>query len=69
MKKEMPEMTGYVQAGNYYSMKIEMPKAVITLYPWGKQTDMLIALTKKPNWFHRKMMTWCFGFYWEEVKP
>ena len=26
-----------------------------------------LALYKKPNWFHRKMMKICFGFVWEDI--
>ena len=26
-----------------------------------------VQLTKKPMWFHRKMMKWCFGWEWVDA--
>lgn len=26
-----------------------------------------IGSTKKPNWFHRKMIHWVFGWVWEDI--
>lgn len=48
---------------------IRLPEYVIECWPFGDASEGLcISLVKKPNWFHRKMMTWCFGFKWRDLK-
>ncbi len=33
-------------------------------YQIGGLMGLRINMHKKPNWFHRKMMWWCFGWEW-----
>ena len=45
-------------------------KWTIECRPFGfsNPPDLVISIEKAPNWFHRKMMTLCFGFKWEWLK-
>lgn len=33
---------------------------------WALSPNFLIGMTKKPNWFHRKMITLVFGWEWRD---
>ena len=33
---------------------------------WAINPNFFIGMTKKPNWFHRKMITLCFGWTWHD---
>ena len=37
-------------------------------YQIGGPYGLRIMIEKKPNWFHRKMMWYCFGWEWVEAK-
>ncbi len=41
----------------------ETPKYV-GYYRIGGKQGLCISFTKKPNWFHRKMMHICLGWEW-----
>jgi len=32
------------------------------------EDSIRVGLKKKPCWFHRKMITLCFGFKWRDLK-
>ena len=39
------------------------------VFPGSKKGfETKFSMTGKPNWFHRLMMKWAFGWIWEDVK-
>ena len=53
---------------NQYDMRITTPKTAGWWLLPGSGTGFGIKFgaTKKPNWFHRKMMLCLLGFKWED---
>ena len=54
------------EADNYKNYKFYQPPPVVGY--WSLSPNFFIGMTKKPNWFHRKMVTFVFGWEWRDGK-
>ncbi len=52
----------HVGTGSSYAFSVIPPK--VGYYQIGGNYGLSIAFSKKPNWFHRKMMALCLGWEW-----
>jgi hypothetical protein len=57
----------YVSTGSSYAFVDIPPK--VGYYRIGGNYGLSIAFTKKPIWFHRKMMALCLGWEWIDGNP
>ena len=52
---------------NLHTFKI--PPKPVGGYRFGDSPNYIqFNITKKPNWFHRKMMRLCFGWEWVDYE-
>lgn len=48
--------------------EIKFPPKYVGYWQLGGPSGLLIAIEKKPNWFHRKMIKLSFGIEWKDIE-